>query len=176
MMQQPLIQTFTGLGFNPLAPDPALIRIEDVAHSLSMICRFGGHCTRFYSVAEHSWHVSRLVPRVHALWGLLHDAAEAYCGDVLSPLKPYWSQHRDTESRLTAAIALKFGLRLPIPATVHEADMAMLAAEREQVMVSAPSVPWSKTGTPAPVDLECLSPPVARSRFLKQFHALRHGF
>src|SRR5579872_2947230 len=86
---QPWIQTASGLEFPLFEPRLDAINIEDIAHGLSMICRFTGQCARFYSVAEHSVHVSHLVPREDAAWGLLHDAAEAYLGDVASPLKKH---------------------------------------------------------------------------------------
>src|ERR1017187_10636100 len=76
------ITTFSGIHFWPLLPNPADIRIEDIAHALSNQCRFAGHAREFYSVAEHSVRVSQLCPPEDALWGLLHDASEAYLTDV----------------------------------------------------------------------------------------------
>ena len=70
------IQTFTGKRLDLDPPDPSQIDIEDIAHGLSMLCRFNGQCTRFYSVAEHSVHVSCEIESEIALVGLLHDAAE----------------------------------------------------------------------------------------------------
>lgn len=169
-MTNAVIQTYTGRGFNPFCPDPRLICIEDIAHSLSLLCRFNGHCKRFYSVAEHSVWVSRLVPPEYALWGLLHDAGEAYFGDVMSPLKPYLNQ-RFIERGLTEAVAEAFGLCLPMPAMIHTVDQAMLMAERSQVMRPA-CVPWPD-GPAADVQLGCWNPPVAERKFLEQFNTLR---
>lgn len=79
------IQTYTGRAFDLNDPQPQQVSIEDIAHALSLICRFTGHCGKFYSVAEHSVLVSR-----YCQWpteGLMHDAAEAYVGDVSNPLK-----------------------------------------------------------------------------------------
>ncbi|MFG0247924.1 MAG: phosphohydrolase, partial [Phycisphaeraceae bacterium JB051] len=76
------IQTYTGKAFYPLREDPGIIDIRDIAHALSLQCRFNGHCSDFYSVAQHSVHVSEVVPQAFALWGLLHDAAEAYMSDL----------------------------------------------------------------------------------------------
>ena len=81
------IGTFSGLRFWPLAPNLEKILVEDIAHALAHQCRFGGHASRFYSVAEHSVHVSQLCLPEHALWGLLHDASEAYLVDLPRPLK-----------------------------------------------------------------------------------------
>ena len=84
------IQTFTGRAFYVLDPRPEDVDIEDIAHALSMQCRFAGHCREFYSVAQHSVTASWLVPPEDALWGLLHDAAEAYVVDLPRPIKRAW--------------------------------------------------------------------------------------
>ncbi|MBF0612521.1 MAG: hypothetical protein HQL55_15470, partial [Magnetococcales bacterium] len=76
------IQTFTGRQFWPLAPVLEHIHVQDIAHALSLLCRFNGHCQKFYSVAEHSLHVATILPPELAGWGLLHDASEAYLADL----------------------------------------------------------------------------------------------
>src|SRR4051794_15527189 len=81
------ITTFSRRQFWPLDPHSDEIHIEDIAHSLSQQCRFGGHSRSFYSVAQHSCLVSALCKANDALWGLLHDASEAYLGDIPRPLK-----------------------------------------------------------------------------------------
>jgi len=92
-------------------PTPEMIHIEDIARALSKICRFGGHTRKFYSVAQHSVLVSNLLPPVLMLDGLLHDATEAYVGDVIKPLKVLISDVYDKiEERFACAIARKFGL------------------------------------------------------------------
>lgn len=82
----------SGVYVNLLDPDPALICPADIAHHLGMTCRYGGGVRRFYSVAEHSLLVVDLLrwlgqPAEIVVAGLLHDAAEAYVGDVIAPLK-----------------------------------------------------------------------------------------
>ena len=67
------IQTYTGIKFDALNPKPKMIDIVDIAHALSMTCRFNGHVKNFYSVAEHSYYVSQLAPKGYKLCGLLHD-------------------------------------------------------------------------------------------------------
>ena len=96
------IGTFSGLRFWPLDPNPEKILIADIAHALAHQCRFGGHASKFYSVAEHSVHVSKLCLPEHALWGLLHDASEAYLVDLPRPLKllPEFAPYREAERRL----------------------------------------------------------------------------
>ena len=81
------IITASGKRFYLRRPTPADIDAGDVAHALAHICRFNGHTREFYSVAQHSILVSRLLPDELKLAGLLHDAAEAYCGDMVKPLK-----------------------------------------------------------------------------------------
>lgn len=126
------ILTFTGQQFYPLAPDVASIAIEDIAHALSNLCRYNGHCRTFYSVAEHSLRVSHGVPREDALWGLLHDASEAYLGDFVSPLKHHTACGQDYqrhEANLMAAICARFGLPATMPASVLRADHEQLQDE-----------------------------------------------
>lgn len=98
------MQTISGKKLPVDTPDPAQIDIEDIANALSMLVRFNDHGTRFFSVAEHSVHVSHEIHPDLALIGLLHDAAEAYLGDVPSPLKKTLSQFSESEHRMELAI------------------------------------------------------------------------
>jgi hypothetical protein len=137
-MQMTWMQTCTGLAFEPLDPDPSLIRLADVAHSLALTCRFNGHTTEFYSVAQHSVIVSEIVPEVDAVWGLLHDAAEAYIGDMIRPLKQQIPHYRSIEERVARAVAKRFELPWPIPTSVHLADNIVLATEKRDLMAPPP--------------------------------------
>jgi 5'-deoxynucleotidase YfbR-like HD superfamily hydrolase len=123
--------------FDPLNPDPDLINIEDIAHALSMQCRFSGHTTFHYSVGSHSLVVCRLCPAEHQLWGLLHDASEAYLVDLPSPVKKCseFKVFRRYEQRLHEAIHYRFKVQSQIdePAVKH-ADAVALAAEKRQTM------------------------------------------
>ena len=104
-------------------------RVSDIASALSNLCRFTGHTSEFYSVAEHSVLVSTLVPQQHALEGLLHDAAEAFVGDMSNPLKQHFPEFKALEKKVDAAIREKFGLpATPTPA-VKQMDIGMLYAE-----------------------------------------------
>ena len=169
------IQTYTGKCFWPLDPREDDVDIEDIAHSLSMICRFNGHCKKFYSVAEHSLHVSKLVPQEFALWGLLHDAAEAYVCDLPWPLKSSLPFYRDLEHNVLQSIGDKFNLEWPlemdIPRVVKEADNAMLALEKEVLMQSCDRA-WAQLPTPPPLELLFLSPAKAKASFLRRFYSL----
>lgn len=117
--REPFIETYSGVRFCPLAPEVSKIRIHDIAHALSNQCRFSGHVRHFYSVAEHSVRVSRLlekrVPKNRRIWlkGLLHDASEAYLVDLPTPLKAngkIGEEYREAEGRLMALIWERFAL------------------------------------------------------------------
>ncbi|MFB5172848.1 HD family hydrolase [Erwinia amylovora] len=136
------IQTVTGKHFNFVNTDSASICIEDIAGALSNICRFTGHLTDFYSVAQHSVHVSYLVPAEYAFEALLHDAAEAYCSDINSPLKSLLPDYRDIENRIETVIRRKFGLPPVISTPVKYADLIMLATERRDFDLDD-GTPWT---------------------------------
>lgn len=125
------MRTFTGLIVEPYDLDWQKISIVDVAHALSRICRFGGHTAGFLSVAEHSVAVSHAVPVELALTALLHDASEAYLGDMVRPLKklPAMAPFREAEERAHAAIARAFGTVYPHPDAIKQADDERLVAE-----------------------------------------------
>lgn len=105
------IQTFTGKKFYPLSPQIEDICIEDIAHALSNVCRYAGHCRDFYSVAQHCVMVSDWMPSMK-LEGLMHDASEAYLGDISRPLKhsDAMSGYREAEHRMEAVINAAFDL------------------------------------------------------------------
>jgi hypothetical protein len=131
------IVTYTGRIFNPLDPSPDDIAIEDIAHALGNICRFTGHVREFYSVAQHSYLASQIVPAEHALTALLHDASEAYLSDVSRPIKTqpeFGNTYKRYEERLERAIADRFGLQWPWPSEVKRADEALLRTEQRDLM------------------------------------------
>jgi uncharacterized protein len=84
---EPWMETLSGSRYEYARPDPAVINIKDIARSLTYLCRYNGHCNRFYSVAEHCIHMANVAPPDLKLLALLHDAHEAYCGDIPSPMK-----------------------------------------------------------------------------------------
>ncbi len=164
------MQTRSGRQFWPLDPRPEDVCIDDIAHALSMLCRFGGHCDRFYSVAEHSVYVAEHC-REHALWGLLHDASEAYLVDVPRPLKMLMPNYRDIEAGVQRAICLAFGLDPSEPARVKYIDRAVLMDERLQIM-SGSTQAWSTDVQPLGIEIGCWQPPTAKVMFLDAFHRL----
>lgn len=126
---QPYIQTFSGIKFTFLNPTSEMIEIEDIAHSLSMSCRYGGHCWPFYSVAKHSLIMSYLVSPENALAALLHDAPEFVLKDLPSPIKNQMPIYIDIENKLYSTIADKYNIPLEIPEEVHKIDRAMIGLE-----------------------------------------------
>src|ERR1035437_4738778 len=167
------IGTFSGLRFWPLDPNPEKILVEDIAHALAHQCRFGGHASRFYSVAEHSVHVSRLCPPDDAFWGLLHDASEAYLVDLPRPLKllPEFAPYREAERRLQRAVAVRFGLPPDQPARVTEADDTMLWIEAHSLLGSMPEAAIRDTRPPFETTAPLL-PVEAERLFLNRFKEL----
>ena len=164
------MQTYTGRQFWPMDPCASEVHIEDIAHSLSMQCRFAGHCQRFYSVAEHSVHLARYVAPEHALWALLHDASEAYLVDVPRPVKPFLSGYKDAEKRVMQAICAAFRLPHAMPAEVHAADNRILADERSNMALCVAE--WSGYDKPLGVSLEYWEPERAEDEFLAAYYAL----
>lgn len=165
------IQTYSGRAFYPLAPYPQDVCIEDIAHALSQLCRFGGHCRRFYSVAEHSVLLSRAVVPGFQMWALLHDASEAYVVDVPRPIKKQLPAYVEAERRVMAAICARFDLDPQEPWAVKNADTRILADEAQQLM-APPPMPWSGECNPLGVTLEFMSPEEAKRAFLERFETL----
>jgi hypothetical protein len=128
------IHTFSGVSFDVANPRAADVRIEDIAHALALQCRFNGHTRHFYSVAQHSVLVSYEVPDSVALDALLHDAAEAYVGDIVRPVRRAIPEFDAMEARVHRTIAERFGVRPTMPSEVREADDRVLAREKEDLL------------------------------------------
>jgi len=131
------IRTFTGRKCWPCDPRPEDICIEDIAHALSLLCRFTGHVREFYSVADHSLRVAELCSPENQLWGLLHDASEAYLADVARPVKRnaiFGAYYKTVEKGLMKAICEKFELPEVEPPEVKEWDNILLRTEQRDLM------------------------------------------
>jgi uncharacterized protein len=185
------IRTFTGRMFWPLNPRPEDLDIRDIAHALSLVCRFTGHTRSFYSVADHSLRVSYLAEnqvrnnwrgilgfpdfnglaffREVALWGLLHDASEAYLCDVPSPIKHASGMgqiYRQYEQRLMDVIVKRFDLLPYEPGFIKMADRLLLDAEMRDLMACKDRMD---------VKLDPIIPLTseeAEAEFLRRFYAL----
>lgn len=166
------MQTYTGVEFYPLDPHPEDIRLEDISAALSKICRYGGHCIRFYSVAEHCVHVASKAPDHLKLEALMHDASEGYLMDMVRPLKMCMPEYRAVEEKVERAIAHRFNLPYPHDSEVKRLDNAILMDERQQNMGTPPR-PWRDHGGPLGVTLRYWNPAEASCEFTTAFY--RYG-
>lgn len=173
---QPTIQTAAGRYFNFLQPHVSEIGIEEIAHALSHICRFTGHTRVHYSVAQHSWLASYLVPEEFAYDALMHDAAEALIGDVAKPLKAQLLEYQEIEHGLERWLMRRFRL-IDSPeacAAVKHADLVLLITERRDLMPEQDQVcATERPGIePLPWRIEPLPSWLAKKLFLRRFAQL----
>lgn len=180
VLTAPLLVTFTGKKLDLFDPQAHLVDIRDIAHALANICRWGGHTAEFYSVAEHSILVSHVCsdPR----WGLLHDATEAYLGDIVRPLKRFLPMYAQLEEAWTRSIATALGLPLSLPEDLKACDDTIALMEADQIM--APGAVRSQLGgqedrMPPFIlhahKIRCFSPMSAEALFLARWEDIRHG-
>jgi len=171
----------SGRRFRPFAPRAADVEIEDIALALSNICRFSGHCHKFYSVAEHSVHCSRVVPPEHAFAALMHDTTEAYVGDMIRPIKKYDETFSAMEEGVWVAICERYGLEEEMHPMVKWADDAVLKAEARDLLLPFGTPKFEQITVEPPPGLfiwapeqgiEPLTPEKARMAFLERFDAL----
>lgn len=174
-------QTYTGREVYPVDLRPEDIDIRDIAHSLALKCRFNGACRVHYSVAAHSLHVHDYllatkrswnfgdVLRSVLRWGLMHDAAEAYLGDITRPVKRSLDGVAEIESSIQTTIAERFYLALPIPGEVLQADNVLLVTEARDLMAPPPR-PWGVPAQPWQRNLNLYLEPweATERRFLEQ--------
>lgn len=169
------ITTLSGKFFDILKPEEYEYDIEEIATALSNLCRYTGHVTRFYSVAEHSVLVSCIVPERLAMAGLLHDASEAYLGDVSSPLKKLLPEYKRIEDRVQRAIAGAFGLGEDLDhPEVHAADKRMYWQERQSVADNGVrDTLWHQDlRATRKVEAMGMSPLMARRMFIKRYREI----
>lgn len=149
IQMEPWISTSTGTKFYFENPTVDMIHIEDIAHSLAMTCRFNGHCRLFYSTAQHSLLVasgvyahlaenrgSRFTDAEIKIvrTALLHDAAEAYIGDMVAPLKWVMPAFKEVEKRIEAVIWEKFDLDHHCADLIKYHDLRALATEARDLL------------------------------------------
>lgn len=170
------IGLYSGGTFDILNPRPEDVRIEDIAHALSNQCRFTGHTRSFYSVAQHSVLASLLVAEPDELWALLHDASEAYMGDMNRPLKhtPEMSRFRTAEKAAMAVICVHFGLDPKEPASVKAVDRRLVVSEAKDLLPGSHSEGWEsfQDVVPLPMTIEPWGPVEAERKFLDRFEEL----
>lgn len=170
------IQTYSGKKFQLLSPQIEDISIIDIAHALSMQCRFTGHSKHFYSIAQHSVLVSHQCNQ-YPLFGLLHDASEAYLSDISSPLKNsgFFENYKYYEDNLQKLIYKKFIGKLEnvaIHTEVKEADMELLSVESYKLMQPLHpefKLTHLKSHLIQNIEIEELVPSKARNMFLDRY-------
>lgn len=158
---QPWLQTASGAAWPLLAPKPSHVNWRDVANSLARLCRFNGHVAEetFYSVAEHCCRVADALPADLRLHGLLHDAHEAFIGDITQPLKqamatmgagPTLAALETTHDRaIFAAAGLPYPPHPEVAKQVKHADLRLLATERRDLLAES-RLPWLAMPDPLP--------------------------
>lgn len=171
------ITLFGGGYFDFIEPERSDIRIMDIARGLSNTCRFGGQASAgdgFYSVAQHSVLVSMLVEPEHAFAALMHDAAEAYVGDMVGPLKQLCPDFKVIEKRVEAAIFARFGISLPLHPAIKHADLRALRTEQRD-LTSGAGDSWNGLDDFQPADepIRAAAPEEACHLFLRRFYELR---
>jgi len=135
------------------------IDITDIAHALSMICRFGGHVKRFYCVAQHSIWICNNLPEEYKLEGLLHDASEGYLIDIPTPIKRGLLEYIELETKVMKVIFGKFDMEYPMSEKVKLIDNAALQYEYNNIVIAN--------------NIEnVLSPEEAEKEFLQMFYKL----
>ncbi len=167
----------SGRYVNPMALSPDDVAIEDIAHALGNQCRYSGHTHEFYSVAEHSVRVAGILEEAGSPWdvvlfGLLHDAAEAYLVDLPRPLKldsALGEVYQVAEERCLQAVVCHFGLWPTEPPQVRAADLRMLATERRDLMPGEEVWAVIADTVPLPDVIEPWEPRDARETFLFEF-------
>lgn len=169
------IQLNSGRKYYPLDPRPEDFLISDIAHSLASLCRWNGHVDKHYSVAEHCLIMSAKVPQHLALTALMHDASEAYLGDVTRPLKAILGgAYKTIEARTQAVIAEKYGFHAKLPREIEDLDLRITVDERQMLFIhNDESHDWMIEGDRGlGIDFECLPREQAKDCFLMRFREL----
>ena len=169
------LTTYTGQHYYPLDPRPSMVRVEDIAHALALQCRFAGHVREFYSVAQHSVLVSRHVPPEMAALGLLHDAAEAYLNDIITPVKDHLLGYHEVELLNQAVILDALGVdpQQPlVPLAVKQADRRALVTEMRDLMPAECTYGWMADWEPFAEEIVPLPPAMAERLFLSRWEEL----
>jgi len=176
------IVTYKGEHFTPLEPDINQIHIEDIAHSLSLLCRANGHIDYFFSIAQHAINCaleakSRGYTARVQLACLLHDASEAYISDITRPVKYYLTEYKEIEKRLQDVIYEKY-LGAPLPedefTLMNQIDNDMLICELNALMNGKRIFDKIPTLKSSP-SFECKNQQEIETEFLKLYYGILHA-
>ena len=172
-MNMPAVSTRSGRRVALLNPSPSQIAIGDIAHGLAHQCRFNGQTNKFYSVAQHSVLVASILPRELRLAGLLHDASEAYLGDIVQPLKELLPDYQAIEAKFCEVLGTRFNVDLQPNDAIKHADLVVLATERRDLM-PMDTADWSSIAgiTPLIRTIKPLAPETAAAQFMDLFFKL----
>lgn len=154
------IRTNSGLYINVFDATEGMLAIEDIAHALSQQCRFAGHLTRYYSVAQHCINCANLALPEHKLAALLHDASEAFLLDIPTPIKAKLPGYKRLEHKLTKVIARKFDFQYPYHDNIKDVDRKMLRIE------------WDNLVANNNLDFICMTPAKAKAEFIKLYYQI----
>lgn len=172
----PWMQTFTGKRYSFLKPTPEMIDIVDIAHALAHTCRFGGHVKHFYSVAQHSVNVSLTVEPKFAFEALMHDAHEAYVGDVLKPFKELLDSYAYLSGIASDVVRKAFNLPIVVSDHVRGWDTRWLGHEAWQLMAGDKSDWQNRCEQIAKMRIVPATPFYAEKMFLERFNQLWKGW
>ena len=165
------IRTYSGRKFDVFNPKQKDINIEDIAHSLSLICRFTGHTEELYSVGQHSLFVMELCPDEYKLEGLTHDFPEAYVTDLATPIKKQLPDYKLVEDNIHVAIAKKFQLEFPMPKIIKDIDIEVFNMEWAYLMERNKKVKSGKFRMERS-DFRILPPKEVEKRIVENFNKL----
>ena len=155
------IRTNSGVFVNVFDTDLNTIKIEDIAHALSRLPRFGGHLNRHYSVAQHSVLCANLArTKNDKKAALLHDASEAYLLDMPTPIKAKLTEYKKHEDKLMKVIFDKYGLQWPLNDRLKKIDKKMLLIEWENLVINDN------------IEFKCWDRNKAKREFIKMFNQL----
>lgn len=162
-MTKPYMLTASGKHFNLLDPKPEQVDHRDIFAAISKLCRFTGQCNNMYTVGQHSLLVMSLVPDEFRFEALMHDAAEAYTGDIGTPMKVALAAagctaFREVEHRIEAVVREKYGLPAKLSPEVKHADIVALGLEKRWLMPKDYEAWHLLEGVTLPPDTDYLDP------------------
>ena len=168
------ITTYSGVKFFVEDANIQDVPIEDIAHALSMNCRFNGHLSQFYSVAQHSVIVSYLVPDRMRLTALMHDVSEAFVPDMPRPFKKFITGFEEYEDKIQRAVSEHYGTQYPLPDEVNHVDKNIVRDEATHLYSSPPDwIEFYESVAAHEGWFRYYSPADARQLFLDRFYYLR---